>query len=175
MTEPELTLIEGAVLGLLVQQPRHGFALAKEFALESTIGSIFTARPPVVYRALHTLTAKDLVAGDQAESVAAGPRRVVKHATAAGSDRLNQWIDTPVRHTRDVRVEFLLKLGLFEMLGRDPQPFIRRQYETLRPIYEAHRDVAPAAAGFAQARAVWRNEHARAVMNFLRRISEDPE
>lgn len=173
-TSPGLTLIEAAVLGLLVRQPSHGFALAKEFDPDSRIGSIFTVQRPVVYRALNTLSAKNLVIGDAAEASATGPARVVKHVTLEGRARAMEWITTPVSNMRGVRVELLVKLALQDYLGIEPLPFVRRQYEVLEPVYRALRtDPSALPPGFDRTRATWRWENSEAVMRFLHRVIED--
>lgn len=177
VTEPGaagLTLIEAAVLGLLVRQPSHGFALAKEFQPDSRIGSIFTVQRPVVYRALKTLAAKALIAGETAEASSSGPARVVRHATPAGRDLALEWITTPVSHMRGVRVELLVKLALQDYLGIDSLPFVRHQYEVLEPVYRALRtDPATLSPGFDRTRATWRWENSEAVMRFLQRAIVD--
>src|SRR5690606_32279335 len=72
----ELTLIEGAVLGLLIHEPRHGFALVPAFSAGRSVGRVFQAQAPVVYRALRTLEARGLVASDAPEATPIGPSRV---------------------------------------------------------------------------------------------------
>ena len=177
MTQPSAagpTLIEAVVLGLLVRRPSHGFALAKELGPDTRIGSIFTAQRPVVYRALNTLAAKGLIAGDEAEASTSGPARVVRHATPAGRGQALEWITTPVSHMRGVRVELLVKLALQDYLGIDSLPFVRQQYEVLEPIYRALRtDPAALPPGFDRTRATWRWENSEAVMRFLQRVILD--
>lgn len=175
--EPTLTVIEAAVLGLLIQGPRHGFAIAKEFTPDQTIGSVFTASRPIVYRAFRTLTAKGCIKGDQTESSTEGPQRVVKYPSALGRREFYRWVDTPVRHTRDIRIHFLVKLALLDQLGIDPQPTIRNQYAVLSPIYDALQKTRSTehAQGFDRVRSIWRMEHSKAVMEFFARISEPPD
>jgi DNA-binding PadR family transcriptional regulator len=170
-----LTLIEGAVLGLLVREPAHGFAVAKEFEPQTRIGSIFSAQRPVVYRALNTLSAKHLIATvEAAESSSSGPARVVRAATDEGRARAMAWILTPVDHMRGVRVELLVKLALQDYLGIDSLPFIRQQYDTLQPIYASLRvDPYTLPVGFERTRAIWRWENSEAVMRFLRQVLAD--
>lgn len=166
-----LTLIEAIVLGLLVQQPRHGFALAKELGPQGWLGGTFTARRPVVYRALRTLAGKGLVVAGPAEATSAGPDRVVMRPSAAGQSAFSRWVSAPVSHMRDVRVDFLVKLALHDRLNLDPSALLRDQYELLEPIYKSlQRDMIPTEPGFPRTLAMWRAESSESVMRFLERL-----
>jgi hypothetical protein len=50
-----ITAGEWAVLGLLAEQPTHGFATAEALAPDGVVGRIWTMRRPLVYRALDVL------------------------------------------------------------------------------------------------------------------------
>lgn len=166
-----LTLIEGIVLGLLVQEPSHGFAVAKELGPDGWIGSTFTARRPVVYRALHTLTAKALIVADGAETTSVGPERVIMRPNEVGRTEFWSWLAAPVLHMRDIRVELLVKLALHDRLGLNPASLLHHQYEVLEPIYKSlQKEAGSGGSGFAQTLAWWRIENSESVMRFLERV-----
>ncbi|MFC5997083.1 PadR family transcriptional regulator [Pseudonocardia hispaniensis] len=162
-----LTLTEGAVLGLLVRRPRHGFALAREFTPGSRIGRVLTVRRPLVYRALNALEGRGLVVSGEPESTPLGPSRSPKQVTAAGREAFDGWLATPVRHVRDVRLELLLKLALLDDLGRSMRPLLEAQRRALAPVHEALTDSGPAGSGFDALLGIWRTETTSAVMRFL--------
>src|SRR5579884_2550097 len=57
----QLTLAEWAILGLLGSGQRRGFALVKALAPRGEVGRIWSAPTPVVYRAIHSLRAAELI------------------------------------------------------------------------------------------------------------------
>ncbi|MFV0534421.1 MAG: PadR family transcriptional regulator [Cumulibacter sp.] len=168
-----LTLIEGAVLGVLLDRPMHGFELARAFARNGVIGEILTAKRPVVYRALSTLEAKHLLTPKRAEASTRGPARETVGVNAAGRHALYAWLETPVAHMRDVRVELLIKLVLRERLGLDAQPFIARQIDEFTPIYEALNSASLPRDRVQRFSTLWRRQNSHSVMRFLDMIHAD--
>ncbi|WP_235734918.1 PadR family transcriptional regulator [Nocardioides alcanivorans] len=171
---PLLTLIEAAVLGLLVDRPQHGFELAKAFERDNWLGEIFTTQRPVVYRALNTLERKGLLTEERREASSRGPARTVLRCTSDGSIAFQEWLETPVRHLRDVRLELLIKLALHEHHGLDVQPFISRQIEHFRPIHDALQVSPTPTDGTGRQLALWRKEASHTVMRFLEKLREGP-
>jgi PadR family transcriptional regulator AphA len=137
MEDFQPSLSEYAVLGVLAGNPSHGFAISKALEAGSELGRIITVRRPLVYRALDRLVEAGLAAPGHTEPGSAGPNRLVHRITADGRSVLNRWLNRPVGHVRDMRIEFQLKLALLERLGRSPLVLIRRQRETLAPTLAA--------------------------------------
>jgi PadR family transcriptional regulator AphA len=133
--QPSLT--EYAVLGILAGDAAHGFAISKQLAAGSDLGRVITVRRPLVYRALDRLVEAGLAEPGHTEPGNAGPNRLVHRITANGRSALNRWLNRPVDHVRDMRIEFQLKLALLERLGRSPLVLIRRQREALAPTLSA--------------------------------------
>lgn len=156
------SLTEWVVLGLLAEGPTHGFALARQLTPGSEVGRVLTVRRPLAYRALDRLVADGLAAPQRTEPGDAGPQRTIHRITPAGRRRLDAWLDKPVDHVRDLRIEFLLKLVLLRRTGRSPAALIGRQRsrlaETLRAL-EAGADEDEVA--------LWRHHSALAVASFL--------
>jgi DNA-binding PadR family transcriptional regulator len=163
---PTLSLNEWAVLGLLVERPRHGYDIAAELQPGTDIGQVWRLTRPLVYRAIERLDALHLARADHTEPGTGGPPRTVYAATVPGRRRLHEWLQAPVEHLRDMRAEFLLKLVLAERLHVDTTDLVRAQRDRLDAQLVALG--APPPAG--QVVALWRHHSARAARDFLERI-----
>jgi DNA-binding PadR family transcriptional regulator len=159
-----LSLGEQAVLALLAEQPRHGWAIVLELAREGDVGRVWRLSRALAYRAMDTLTTRRLVRATGTEP-GGGPRRTILTATAAGRRESARWLSSPVEHIRDVRTELLLKLVLSQRAGLDPRPLIRAQQRELRAVFAARR--AAAARPDADLVDQWRHEAAESVQRFL--------
>jgi DNA-binding PadR family transcriptional regulator len=99
-----------ALLGLLAQQPRHGYDLRAAF--EALVGGEdnWDVKPAQVYTTLARLEDSGLVAEDSV-SKDAGPEKRTYVITPAGQDELRAWLNTGItgEHMRD---EFFVKLML---------------------------------------------------------------
>ncbi len=134
-TEP--TLGEWVVLGLLADEPRHGWALARELAPDGSIGQVWTLSRPLVYRALDELVALGLAEERRTVDSDEGPRRTIHGATPKGRMALRAWLDEPVVHLRDVRTELLAKLLLRQRLKLDERAFLVAQRRAIGPLVRA--------------------------------------
>ena len=160
------SLTERVVLAVLVEGPGHGFALARELRADGDLGRIMTVRRPLVYRALDRLRDGGLVRATTTEQGDAGPNRVVHRATATGRRVTARWLEEPVPHVRDLRVEFLIKLRLRERRGLDLGPVIDRQRAELGDrLHRLGRGTS--GAGPVDVVERWRHHNARAVEAFL--------
>jgi DNA-binding PadR family transcriptional regulator len=160
---PTLSLNEWAVLGVLVDRPRHGYDIAAELQPGTAIGDAWRLTRQVVYRALERLDALGLAEPRRTEPGDAGPPRTVYGATRRGRAALRAWLDTPVTHLRDVRSALLLKLVLLEALGRSRQTLVTAQRAAFAPLTADARTARP---GDDVVR-TWRRQSALAVDRFL--------
>ncbi len=160
VAEPSLT--EHAVLAVLGEGPAHGFAIARELSPDGEIGRVWTVRRPLVYRALDRLVTGGLVTPHGTEPGDAGPRRTVLRLTTRGREVLDAWLQRPVAHIRDLRVEFLLKLAFLRRGGRPTRRLVETQRVTLAATLAALRGEA----GDDEIGA-WRRHNAAAVAGFL--------
>ena len=110
--------IERTLLGLLQREPRHGYDLAREFAPGTVLGDIVHLEPSLLYANLKKLEREGLVESSLELQESRPPRRVLR-LTARGEQELERWLREPVEHTRDLRLEFLLKLYLARQLDPD--------------------------------------------------------
>jgi len=139
MEAPQLSLTEHAVLGLLAEEPAHGFAIARELAADGPIGRVLTVRRSLAYRALDRLVAEGLALPARVEAGDAGPQRTVHRVTPAGRRVLADWLSRPVHRLRDLRLEFRLKLVFLERRAESPLALIQAQRKALRPALESGR------------------------------------
>ena len=135
--EPQLSLTEYAVLGLLAEGDAHGFAIAKGLAPEGDVGRVLTVRRPLIYRALDRLVELGMAEPIHTERGDAGPKRVIHRITPPGRRTLKRWLKLPVQHIRDMRIEFQLKLTLLSRSGQSPLALIQAQRIILRPTLAA--------------------------------------
>lgn len=173
MSNVEATLSPGewAVLGLIAECPRHGFALRKALGPDGDIGRVWSLPSPLVYRALATLQTKGLAEVVRAERSGVGPQRTLVAATASGRAALGAWLRRPVDHLRDVRSLFMLKLALLDRRGEDPRPLLRAQRRRFAPLVAALEERTTSSTGFDRVLATWRMESARAALRFVDGIS----
>jgi PadR family transcriptional regulator AphA len=160
--EPSLT--EYAVLGLLAEGPTHGFAISKSLQAGTDVGRVITVRRPLVYRALDRLVDAGLAEPMHTEPGAAGPDRFIHRISRGGRRRLHAWMDKPVAHVRDMRIEFQLKLALLQRLGRSPLELVAAQRETLDPTLAA---LDLPASGPVDHLELWRGYSAAAAASYL--------
>jgi DNA-binding PadR family transcriptional regulator len=162
----ELSLTEWVVLALLVETPAHGFALARELQPDSDLGRVFTVHRPLVYRALDRVIGVGFAEPVQTEPGDGGPNRTVHRPTRRGRNAVNRWLDQPVEHVRDLRIEFLAKLRLNQRRTRDSSTLIAAQHTALEGTF------APLTDG-AQGDVVdlWRHHNATAAKAFLTEIA----
>jgi DNA-binding PadR family transcriptional regulator len=163
----ELSLTEHAVLGVLAEGPTHGFAIARELGGEADLGRVFTVRRPLVYRALDRLVEADLAKTLHVEAGDAGPNRVVHRATRRGTTLVRRWLDEPVAHVRDLRLELMLKLALLARSGRSAGDLVRRQRESLQPTLAALE-----AAASQDPVEMWRRHNAQAADAYLAELAD---
>jgi DNA-binding PadR family transcriptional regulator len=155
---------EHAVLALLVEQPRHGWAIVRELAPGGAVGRVWSLSRPLAYRAMDTLGARRLVRPAGTEQ-AGGPRRTILAPTAAGRRAVERWLRAPVEHPRDVRTELLLKVVLGARLGMDTRPLLRAQRRAFRPAFAALDRAATRPDADVVDR--WRHASAEAIDRFL--------
>ena len=111
-----------AILGLLLLAERdgdagaaggvgagYGYDLARHFGPGQPLAEIIHLEPGMLYHHLKRLAGTGLIEG-WLEPQGARPPRQVYRITAAGREELHRWLAEPVARTREIRLEFLLKL-----------------------------------------------------------------
>jgi DNA-binding PadR family transcriptional regulator len=158
---------EWACLGILHQQPAHGWAIVKHLRPDGDIGRIWHLSRPLTYRALDQLATRGWIRPVAEEPGNAGPNRTILAPTRSGRARFRTWLQTPVPHLRDLRSELLLKLvfadrydiDISDMLDHQRE-LIDQQAEQLSEGARLDRDVVM----------LWRIEATRAAQRFLDQV-----
>jgi DNA-binding PadR family transcriptional regulator len=166
VTPYRLSVTEFAVLGILAEGPTHGFAISRQLDPGSEVGRVITVRRPLVYRALDRLVELGFAEPTFTEK-GEGPQRVIHRVTPSGRGRLNSWLNQPVEHVRDLRIEFLLKLALLRRSDRSPFALIRAQRTALDPTLAALDDPAHDPSDHVE---LWRQHNAAAAAAYLEEL-----
>lgn len=153
------SLAEHACLVLIAQGASHGWAVGSLLTSAADLGRVFTLSRPLTYRAIDGLVEAGLVRRKEGSGSTRDPARLTP--TAAGRRAAAAWLDAPVSHMRDVRVELMLKLLLRERGGLPLQPLLQAQLDALPFGQLVH------AGDDTDLVAVWRREQARSVQQFL--------
>ncbi len=127
---------EFALLGLLLDGPKHGYELARRFSPETPLGDIC----PLEVSMLYALLKKQEKAGyieAQLESQGTRPPKRTFHLTDLGRAAFMDWVRAPVARTPEIRLDFLVKLYFARQLGSDDVgALIGRQIEVCRSLVE---------------------------------------
>lgn len=113
--------VENALLGLLRREPRHGYELAREFAPDTPLGEVVHLEMSMLYALLKKLERDGHVRSAMQMQGSRPPRKVFE-LTEDGHQALDRWLAEPVERTRDLRLEFLLKL----YIAREADPELAR-------------------------------------------------
>ena len=97
-----------ALLGLLLEEPGHGYDLARHFAPGSALGAVLRLGSSHLYALLARLERDGLIAGERLDAGAHPPRRVY-HVTEVGRAAVLRWIEKPVERPREMLLDFPLK------------------------------------------------------------------
>ncbi len=166
MARTDAELARNVVLALVVQEPRHGWALQEVLSPRGEIGQAWTLSKQLVYRAIDSLVENGLVRR-AAPKDGGGGDRVVISPTAAGRRAAEVWLRAPVQHLRDVRTELVVKVMLREQSGLPIAPFIKDQRKQFQPLIDAIESI-PATTPVH----MWRRESASAVKRYLTRLEK---
>jgi DNA-binding PadR family transcriptional regulator len=101
--------VDYALLGLLKLTSRHGSDLVGEFRRGTDLGEALKVDRSSLYAALKRLERQGLVTAS-VESIGRRRPQHVYHVTTFGNAEFDRWLVEPVRHNRDIRLDFILKL-----------------------------------------------------------------
>jgi PadR family transcriptional regulator AphA len=164
-----LPFAELVCLTLITQKVSHGWALGDVLARDGELGRIWSLSRPLTYRAIDGLADKELITRT-GQAAGRGRDRVLLAPTPAGRRLARKWLDTPVEHLRDVRIELLVKLALRERAGLDNTTLLAAQQQLLAPTI----DVLTSSRADDDLVDLWRRESARAVRRFLEQALHPP-
>lgn len=137
---------EYALLGLLREGPCHGYRLAAAFAPDGRLGPMLRLKMSQMYAYLHKLERQGWLTAEDIPG-AARPRRVFA-LTPTGERAFDDWLTQPVEATRDVRLDFLVKLAFaIERDAAAAAELVRRQRDATTARLSRLRTQAAGIAG----------------------------
>jgi tRNA (adenine37-N6)-methyltransferase len=163
----DTSLPEWAALGLLCEESRHGWAIARELAPGGEIGRVYSCSRPLVYRAVAQLRGAGLVETRGRAASEQGPARTTLAATRRGRTAFRRWRGAPVEHVRDLRSELMLKLLFLERSGLAPESLLSAQAALLADTELALEHQTRSSEGFDRTLVLWRLSVARAALSFV--------
>ncbi len=101
------------LLGLLLDQPKHGYELYQELSRE--LGRVLTIGLSQLYAQLKQLEEAGMVK-TEVEPQANRPPRKVYHLTDEGSEFFMDWLHQPTPYVRYMRTDLLVRLYFFHRL-----------------------------------------------------------
>lgn len=127
---------EYALLGLLLDGPKHGYELARRFSPETALGEICHLEMSMLYALLKKQEKAQNIEAEL-ESQGARPPKRIFHLTAIGRADFMEWVRTPVGRSREIRLDFLVKLYFARQLGDDDVlALIDRQLEVCQALLD---------------------------------------
>lgn len=119
---------DNVILGLLADCPCHGYQLLEHFHDPDGLGRVWLMSTSQLYVVLKRLQQNGFITGHAVESSDA-PTRTEYHLTEAGQDSLAIWLHDkqPSASMRSIRVEFLSRLSIANLLHVPTQPIISAQ------------------------------------------------
>lgn len=117
--EPRLGPAEHSLLGLLAVAGEgvHGYDLARHYT-DGALGEIIRLESGMLYHHLKKLDRYGLITTEVIPQPDRPDRRI-HTLTPAGRTQLERWLREPVRATREIRLDFLLKLFFARRLDPD--------------------------------------------------------
>lgn len=166
----EPSSLDQTILALIIEQPRHGFALHKELDTDESLSSVMRVRRPLVYRALNSLLEAKYIRPSKVERGDQGSARTVYTATASGKRASQQWLNEIVTHPRDARIELLCKFVLRSRQGLSNTTLARKQHDAFKKIARDLQRATMQENVGAQLVAQWRFETVNAMVRVLQSV-----
>jgi DNA-binding PadR family transcriptional regulator len=145
-----LSATEYTLLGLIARAghagPVYGYDLQRQLA-DSSLSHVIRVESGMMYHYLKRLAARGLITA-QVSSQEGRPARHLHTLTVEGRAALDAWVSEPVATTREIRLEFLLKLWFARDDARVAARLIGGQIAVIdRHIASLETQVANLAAG----------------------------
>jgi len=101
--------IEYSLLGLLHERPMYGYELARRLGNSTGLGAVWHVSQSNLYGMLAKLCGRGL-ATVALEDQPTRPTRKVFRLSETGETEFARWMQSPVQHGRNIRIEFIAKL-----------------------------------------------------------------
>jgi len=107
---------EYILLGLIAQDPVHGYDLHKQLATLDGLSSIWHVKQSQMYALLDKLEAVGYLQSASTAGTAHALRKQYR-LTESGREALDAWMVSPVQHAREMRQGFLARLYFARLSG----------------------------------------------------------
>ncbi len=100
---------ELALLGFLSREPMYGYEIHQRMSDPQGLGQVWQVKQSQLYALLGKLEEEGYLTSELQLQEARPPRKMF-HLTPAGKDVFQGWLHSPVEHSREMRLDFLVKL-----------------------------------------------------------------
>lgn len=133
--------IEHALLGFLLEQRRHGYAMYQELEDPTELGPVWQIKLSQLYALLGKLEDAGFIVATVEPQESKPPRKLYK-LTTDGEKAFAAWVQSPVKHGRSLRLEFLVKLYFARRQGlKSAAQLLSAQRELCRDWAEAETEI----------------------------------
>lgn len=108
--------IELALMGFLRKEPMHGYEIHRQMSDPDGLGQVWHVKQSQLYALLTKLEENGYIDSD-VEAQGSRPPRKVYNLTQQGSVVYLDWLQHPVEHGREMRLNFLVKLFFAQLEG----------------------------------------------------------
>lgn len=121
-----------ALLGFLNEQPMYGYEIHQRMSDPSGLGQVWNLKQSQLYALMGKLEEEGFISSElQVQETR--PARKVFHLTTTGTQVFLDWLHSPVEHSRDMRLDFLVKLYFIRSEGDTAlNQLIQKQAEVCR-------------------------------------------
>jgi DNA-binding PadR family transcriptional regulator len=119
--------IETGLLGFIKNSPTYGYAVRKQIEELSGVGIVWKIKLGRIYQMLDKLEENGLLQSQDILQENRPPKREFR-ITKEGLNIYKKWINEPIKHGREFRVQFLLKLyWAMDASSQASQQLIKKQ------------------------------------------------
>ncbi|RIK40614.1 MAG: PadR family transcriptional regulator [Chloroflexi bacterium] len=127
--------IKHVLLALLAEEPGHGYELKRQF--DETVGKLWPVQQAQIYNNLRLLEKDGLIELDTHIEQENLPDRKNFRLTPAGRQELENWVQAPVRTSRQLKDDFYLKLATLATVLDQPESLAELIWRQ-REVYLIH-------------------------------------
>lgn len=168
--QPPALSIEHALLGLLCEQPMHGYDLYQRLLAPHALGAIWPLKRPQFYALITKLEQAGYLCRVQEQQERYPPRQVL-HPTEAGRAAFAAWLHSPAAFDADIQRDLLARLYFARRSGDAAvHTLLARQRTASQHEHDAlRRELAtlPDPTSYAALVLHWRLRHVDAILGWL--------
>ena len=135
---------ELALLGFLNEQPMYGYEIHQRMSDPSGLGQVWQLKQSQLYALMGKLEEEGFLSSEL-QMQETRPARKVFQLTPTGSQVFLNWLHSPVEHSRDMRLDFLVKVYFLRGQGNEAlNKLIQKQREMCQGWLKFQADHSPA-------------------------------